>query len=261
MTVLDKIIARTRHDLEDRKSRRPLDQIKSEATEAPLARDFAAALKMPGSITLIAEIKKASPSAGVIREDFDPVGIARTYAEHGAGALSVLTDVPFFQGDLAYLTAVRPEVELPLLRKDFLIDPYQLYEARAAGADAVLLIAEVLDDASLKNLLRETDALGMHALVELYELQNLRRILEAGAQIVGVNNRNLHTFAVDLEHTLRLRDQVPSDRVFVSESGIRTRADVERLQQAGVDAMLVGETLMRSPDIGAKIDELLGKEN
>jgi indole-3-glycerol phosphate synthase len=261
MSILDDIVARTRRDLDERRRRRPLRQVQEETDAAPPVRDFAAAIRRSGSIQLIAEVKKASPSAGVIREDFDPVAIAGTYAEHGAAAVSVLTDEPFFQGSLADLAAIRREVAAPVLRKDFLVDVYQVWESRAAGADAVLLIAEILDDASLRGLLEETHVLKMQALVELYEPENLPRVLDSGARVVGVNNRNLRTFTVELEHTLRLRDQVPADRVFVSESGIRTRADAARLQQAGVDAMLVGETLMRSPDVGAKIDELMGRAN
>jgi indole-3-glycerol phosphate synthase len=170
----------------------------------------------------------------------------------------VLTDVDYFQGSLSYLTAVREAVELPVLRKDFIVDSYQLIEARVAGADAVLLIAECLDDCQLRALHNEAIELGMTPLVELYEPNNLERVLEAGATLIGVNNRNLHTFEVDLEHTLRIRQQVPEGCVLVGESGIKTRSDVLLLEEAGVEAMLVGESLMRKPDIGAAVDELLG---
>jgi indole-3-glycerol phosphate synthase len=192
-----------------------------------------------------------------LRDPFDPVAVARTYEAHGARAISVLTDTPFFQGSLDHLRAVRAAVSLPVLRKDFLIDPYQIFEARAAGADAVLLIAEVLDDERLAMLLALSRQLGMEALVELYEAENLPRVVDAGAKVVGINNRDLRSFTTDVEHTLRLRDCVPPDRILVSESGIKTRGDVVRLQQAGVDAILVGETLMRSTDIAASIRVLL----
>jgi indole-3-glycerol phosphate synthase len=207
---------------------------------------------------VIAEVKKASPSAGVIRADFDPVAIARTYQAHGAACISVLTDEPGFQGRLEYLEQIRAVVDRPLLRKDFLIDRYQLLEARAVGADAVLLIAEILPDDALRTLLRQARELGLQTLVELYDRENLPRVLNAGADLVGINNRDLRTFVTRLEHTVELADLVPDGVCLVSESGIRTRADVERLRGAGIDAILVGETLMRAGDIGAKLDELRG---
>jgi indole-3-glycerol phosphate synthase len=172
----------------------------------------------------------------------------------------VLTDEQYFQGSLEYLRRIREAVDLPVLRKDFVIDPYQVVEARVAGADAVLLIAECLADDALGSLHDAIVALGMTPLVELYEPENLRRVLGIGAQLIGVNNRNLHTFQVDLEHTLRLRREIPADRVVVGESGIRTRADAQRLQSAGIHAMLVGESLMANPDIGAAVDQLLGRK-
>jgi indole-3-glycerol phosphate synthase len=258
-TILDKITATKRDEVARAKSLLPQAEVEKSAADAPAARDFFSALSGGPPIRLIAEVKKASPSKGVIRADFDPVTIARTYASHGASCLSVLTDEQYFQGHLDYLRAVKAAVELPILRKDFILDPYQVYEARAAGADAVLLIAECLDDCGLRSLHRLILDLGMTPLVELYEPTNLPRVLEAGASLVGVNNRNLHTFEVDLEHSIRLHEQVPQECVFVSESGIRGRADVERLQSAGVDAILVGESLMRQPDIGAAVDALLGR--
>jgi len=196
--------------------------------------------------------------AGLIRADFDPVAIARTYAEHGAACVSVLTDEPFFQGRLSDLEQVRAAVAPPVLRKDFILDRYQLLEARAAGADAVLLIAEILDEESLPRLFRQAHELGMQCLVELYDAENLPRVLGAGARLVGVNNRDLRTFVTRLEHTLELAGRLPPGCCLVSESGIRTRDDVLRLQAAGVRAVLVGETLMRAPDVGAKLDELRG---
>lgn len=258
-TILEKIVATKREEIARAKAAMAEETLRCRLAEAPQPRDFLGAVSRPGAIRLIAEVKKASPSKGVIRADFDPVGIARIYEAHGASAISVLTDAPYFQGSLDYLRQIRAAVDLPLLRKDFVIDPYQVLEARAAGADAVLLIAECLDDAQLGQLLGAIEELGMTALVELYEPDNLPRVVGAGARLVGINNRNLHTFEVDLEHTLRLRQQIPRDRAVVGESGIRTRADVLRLEAAGVQAMLVGETLMARPEIGAAVDELLGR--
>jgi indole-3-glycerol phosphate synthase len=258
-TVLDKIVAAKRREIADCRARMPEAELRRKLADAPKPRDFFAALAAPGPIRLIAEVKKASPSAGVIRSDFDPVAIARIYQEHGASCLSVLTDEPFFQGRLEYLEAVRAEVAIPVLRKDFILDSYQLLEARAAGADAVLLIAECLDDCNLRKLHNEAIELGMTPLVELYDPENLDGVLEAGATLIGVNNRDLRTFQVDLEHTLRLRPRVPDHCVMVSESGVKTHADVQRLEAAGVDAILVGESLMRQPDIGAAVDRLLGR--
>ncbi|HYO25059.1 MAG TPA: indole-3-glycerol phosphate synthase TrpC [Lacipirellulaceae bacterium] len=258
-TILDAIVATKRREVAACRQQIPLAELQRRMADAPPVRDFFAAVAREGPIRLIAEVKKASPSAGVIRNDFDPVAIARTYAEHGATCLSVLTDEHYFQGQLAYLTAIRSAVDLPLLRKDFILDSYQLVEARAAGADAVLLIAECLDDCTLRQLHNEALDLGMTPLVELYDPENLPRVIAAGATLVGVNNRNLHTFEVRLDHTLRLRDSIPDECALVSESGIQTRADVERLEAAGVDAILVGESLMRQPDIGAAVRRLLGR--
>jgi indole-3-glycerol phosphate synthase len=261
MSILDDIIAYKRREIDAAKTARPESLIRAAAEAAPPPRKFFDALAAPGRIKLIAEVKKASPSAGVIRADFEPVEIAQIYERHGAACLSVLTDEKFFQGSLEYLRNIRATVGLPVLRKDFIVDKYQLYEARAAGADAVLLIAECLDDCHLRALHNEAVNLGMAPLVELYEPENLPRVLEAGATLIGINNRNLHTFQTDLDHTLRMREKVPDTFVLVSESGIRTRADVERLEAAGVDAILVGETLMASPDIGQAIDTLLGNRD
>lgn len=257
--ILDKIVATKREEIERARAAVTIEELRARATDAPSVRDFFGALSAIGPIKLIAEVKKASPSKGIIRADFDPVAIAQTYEAHGASCLSVLTDEHYFQGSLDYLRQVRRAVSIPVLRKDFILDSYQLVEARAAGADAVLLIAECLDDCNLRKLHNEAIELGMTPLVEFYEPENLERVLAAGAQLIGVNNRNLQTFEVDLEHTIRLREKVPLDCVFVGESGIYTRADVLRLQQAGVDAMLVGESLMRAADIGAAVDRLLGR--
>ncbi len=258
-SVLDRIVAHKRREIEAAKAARPPDTLRSVTKAAPPPRGFFEALAAPGGIHLIAEVKKASPSKGVIRENFDPIEIAHVYQRHGATCLSVLTDKEFFQGSLDNLRRVRQAVDLPLLRKDFILDRYQLLEARAAGADAVLLIAECLDDCGLRSLHREAVEEGLDPLVELYDPANLDRVLEAGATLIGINNRNLHTFETRLEHTLELREKIPPECLVVGESGIRTREDVLRLQSAGVQAMLVGEHLMASSDIGCAVDALLGR--
>ena len=257
-TILDDIVETKRQEIASARLRLPIEELEAQALEAPPVRDFRGALVGPGPIQLIAEVKKASPSAQVIRADFDPIAIARTYQAHGAACLSVLTDVNYFQGHLSYLARIRASVAIPILRKDFLIDEYQVVEARMAGADAVLLIAEILDDEKLATLLRLARRWGMAALVEFHDPINLPRVLASGADLIGVNNRDLRRFTTDLDLTLRLRDQIPSDVVLVSESGIRTRSDVDRLEAAGVSAILVGETLMRADDIGLAVERLLG---
>jgi indole-3-glycerol phosphate synthase len=258
-TILDKIVATKRAEIEQAKSDRPERELRAALADAPPLRDFFSPLAAGGPIKLIAEVKKASPSAGLIRADFDPVAIARIYEAHGATCISVLTDEPYFQGRLEYLAQIRAAVGIPLLRKDFILDTYQLIEARVDGADAVLLIAECLDDCNLRKLFNEDCELGLAPLVELYEPNNLQRVFDAGATLVGINNRNLHTFEVDLAHTLSIRDRVPDECVLVAESGIKTRDDVLRLEAARVDAILVGESLIREPDIGAAVDRLLGR--
>jgi indole-3-glycerol phosphate synthase len=258
-TILDRIVASKRREVEQAKQRLPGEVLRSRLKGVAPPRDFFGPLAAGGPIKLIAEVKRASPSRGVLRADFDPCAIAQAYAAHGATCLSVLTDEPFFQGKLEYLVAIRQVVDLPLLRKDFIVDRYQLWEARAAGADAVLLIAECLDDCHLRALHNEALELGMTPLVELYDPTNLGRVLEAGARLIGVNNRDLRTFEVDLEHVIRLRGSVPADCVLVAESGIRTREDVLRLEAAGIQAMLVGESLMAAPDVGSAVDRLLGR--
>jgi indole-3-glycerol phosphate synthase len=258
-TILDKIVAAKRTEIERAKVDVPEAELNARLADAPPVRDFFTPLAAGGPIKLIAEVKRASPSAGVIRADFDPVAIARIYEHHGATCISVLTDEPFFQGRIEYLTQIRAAVGVPLLRKDFILDMYQVIEARAAGADAVLLIAECLDDCNLRKLFNAICALGMTPLVELYQPENLQRVFDAGTTLIGVNNRDLHTFQVDLEHTIRMRARVPDECVLVGESGIKTHDDVRRLQAAGVDAILVGESLMRQPDIGAAVDGLLAR--
>lgn len=258
-TILDHIVDVKRREIAAARTATPEAVLLRQVASAPPPRDFLAALRQrgPGPLRLIAEIKKASPSKGVIRDDFQPIEIAKIYRDSGAAAISVLTDTPHFQGSLDVLRRVRIAVDLPLLRKDFILDRYQVLEARAAGADAVLLIAECLENEQLRCLHDAIIELGMTPLVEVFEPDNLPRVVGMGATLIGVNNRDLRTFQVDLGHTIRLRPQIPPDRVVVGESGIRTHEDVVRLARAGVDAMLVGESLMASPNIGEAVRLLL----
>jgi indole-3-glycerol phosphate synthase len=256
-TILDEIVARKWQEIEAARAAIPESVLRKQIDALPPARDFAGALRQPG-IHIIAEIKKASPSAGVIRADFDPLAIARAYESHGADCLSVLTDRDFFEGELGYLTAVHSAVALPVLRKDFTLDSYQIVEARAAGSDAALLIAEILPGGELKRLFDEARALGLHVVVELHDAKQLSRVLDCGAPLIGINNRDLRTFETKLEHTLELLPKIPPGRTVVSESGIKTHDDLELLEAVGVKAVLVGESLMRAPDIGAALDRLRG---
>jgi indole-3-glycerol phosphate synthase len=257
-TILERIMETKRREVAAARAAVPDAELEHRVADLPPARDFTSAVDRAGPVNVIAEVKKASPSAGVIRADFDAVAIATTYATHGAAAISVLTDANYFQGSLAYLTAVRRAVAVPVLRKDFVLDRYQLLEARAAGADAVLLIAECLPGDWLAVLQREATRLGLHTLVELHDAEELPRVLDCGAEVIGINNRDLRTFTTRLEHTLELLAKIPAECIVVSESGIRTHADVLRLGDAGVRAVLVGESLMRAADIGAALDELRG---
>ena len=258
MTILDKILVKTRQTIERDRAAVAAADLESAIAGAPPCRDFRAALAAGPSVQLIAEVKRASPSAGLIREDFDPAAIAKCYQQGGAACISVLTDEPFFQGSLDYLQQVRGAVDLPLLRKDFIVDRYQLLQARAAGADCVLLIAECLSAEQLRQLTEETWELGMQALIELYEPKNLDAVLATGNPLVGINNRNLRTFETSLDHTLNLRPKIPEDRLVVGESGIRNHEDLVRLGEGGVKAVLVGESLMRRDDITKATKELLG---
>jgi indole-3-glycerol phosphate synthase len=258
-TILDQIVATKRLEVAAAKHKQPEHELRAQLKDSPPIRNFFEPLAAGGPIKLIAEVKKASPSKGVIRADFDPLAIAKIYSAHGATCLSVLTDEQYFQGNLQFLTQIRAEVRLPVLRKDFILDSYQLLEARIAGADAVLLIAECLDDCNLRKLHNEAVELGMTPLVEFYEPQNLERVLNAGATLIGVNNRDLRTFQVDLQHTLRMKENIPSDCVVVGESGIHGRDDALLLERGGIDAILVGEHLMAQSDIGAAVDRLLGR--
>jgi indole-3-glycerol phosphate synthase len=256
--ILDDIVAYKKEELTETKRATPLADQKQRAADAGPARGFGKALSAGSSIRLIAEVKKASPSKGVIREDFDPVRIAGTYQEAGASCLSVLTEKKYFQGSLDYLGSIRKTVGLPLLRKDFIVDEYQIFEARAAGADAILLIAACLDRRQMEDYLGIAGNLGLDVLVESHTSKELDKTLLAGASIVGINNRDLSSFTVSLQTTFDLLKDIPDDRTVVSESGIRTRDDVVKLEKAGVDAVLVGESLMREKDIGKKVKELLG---
>jgi indole-3-glycerol phosphate synthase len=257
--ILSQIIERKKVEVAEAKRLRPEPCLLDQIEVAPPVRDFVAALRSATDIGLIAEVKKGSPSAGIIRPDFDPVQIAQTYERHGASCLSVLTDEHFFLGHLDDLRAVRAAVGIPVLRKDFMIDRYQVLEARAAGADCILLIAECLDDCHLRDLYFYASELGMESLIELYDVENLDRVLKLEPALMGINNRDLRTFVTDLDHTTRLARQIPTTTLLVSESGIKTRADIDRVKAGGARAILVGETLMRSPQIGPAVDELMGR--
>jgi indole-3-glycerol phosphate synthase len=257
-TILDQIVETKWREIAAARLAVPESELEQRVAALAPARDFVQAVRRSDQLAVIAEVKKASPSAGVIRADFDPVAIAQTYAQHGAAAISVLTDPTFFKGHLRYLTAVKAVVDCPVLRKDFILDRYQLLEARVAGADAVLLIAECLPNNRLRTLYQQATGLGLHTLIELHDADQLPRVLDTGCRVIGINNRNLHTFVTRLDHTLELLPQIPRDRIVVSESGIRNHADLVRLRHAGAQAVLVGETLMRAPDIAAALDELRG---
>lgn len=268
--VLNDIVAHKRQEIASRKQSTPLRELKEAIQTLGRPRNFFNAVSknpasgpFPKRVNVIAEVKKASPSAGVIREDFDPVAIAQSYAAAGADALSVLTDEKFFQGKLEYIHAVRDAVKLPVLRKDFILDPYQVYESRAAGADAILLIAECLGTSELIDLQILATELHLTCLIEVHDLDNLMRVRDhvigfphRSYSLLGINNRDLRTFKTDLGTTLRVTELVEDKSVLVSESGIRTADDVKRLERAGVRAVLVGETLMRSDDVAGSMREL-----
>lgn len=257
--ILDEIVASKRTEVAQLKRRSTTAELRAEAEKAEPARDFAAALRATGgAVRLIAEVKRKSPSKGMFRAGLDAAELARTYAEHGAACISVLTDGPFFAGSLDDLRAVRKAVALPLLRKDFVIDEIQIYEARAAGADAVLMIAAILEDAQLAGYHRLAGELGMSALVEIHDEAELRRVLPLRPALIGINNRDLKTFVTDLATTERLRPLIPPECCVVGESGIHRRADVARLRAAGVQAILIGESLIMAGDTAAKMRELAG---
>jgi len=265
MTILDDIIKYKRtEELPRQMDAREPAMVQAEAALAAKPHDFVAALRAGSRVALIAEAKKASPSKGLLRPNFDPVDLATTYADNGAAAISVLTDAKYFQGRLEYLTQIKQHLAqtndrvVPVLRKDFIFHPYQVHEARAAGADALLLIAAVLKDKEIADLLALTRKLGMSALIEVHNKEELERALPLQPRLLGVNNRNLHDFSVDLNTCIELRQHVPDEVCFVAESGIHTAADVARLAKEGVDAVLVGEALVKAKDVGAKVSELAG---
>lgn len=254
--ILNKIVAVKRQEVAAAMRRKPLDAVRFDAESRVLTRDFAGALRAKiaaGKPAVIAEVKKASPSKGVLRADFIPADIAQSYAEYGAACLSVLTDKDFFQGSVDYLKQARASCDLPVLRKDFIVDPYQVYESRVMGADCILLIAACLDDAQMKSLEALALSLDMAVLVEVHDRAELDRALKLKTPLLGINNRNLQTFEVSLNTTLTLLQDVPADRLLVTESGITTPAEVARLREAGVNAFLVGEAFMRAEEPGVAL--------
>jgi indole-3-glycerol phosphate synthase len=257
--ILNKIVAVKRGEIAESIKQKPLAAMRFDAESRVLTRDFVGALRAKiasGQPAVIAEIKKASPSKGVLRADFIPADIAQSYAEFGAACLSVLTDKDFFQGSVDYLKQARASCGLPVLRKDFMIDPYQIYESRVMGADCILLIAACLDDAQLKAMEALAFSLDMAVLVEVHDQAELDRALRLKTPLIGINNRNLKTFEVSLDTTLGLMAQVPADRILVTESGIATPADVKRLRGAGINAFLIGEAFMRADDPGVALAQL-----
>lgn len=268
MTILDEIV-KYKQQVEIPKQKGKISQAtyQSQAVLAPESRDFVAALKSSQAVALIAEVKRASPSKGLLRHKFDAVELATDYLRYGASAISVLTDAKYFQGDLDFIpqiqSALAPERKkqkrpCPILRKDFIVDPYQIYQTKVAGADALLLIAACLKDKQLADLLARTRQVGLTALIEVHTKAELERVLPLKPRLIGVNNRNLHDFSVDLNTCIELRQHVPADICFVAESGIHTRADVQRLAKEGIDAILVGEAIVRQKNVSTKVRELSG---
>ncbi len=258
--ILDRIVKQKKEDLNNCKIKCNISILEDKIKKSPKPKNFRAALQkdIGGKHRIIAEVKKASPSKGIIREIFQPVQIAQDYEKNGAVALSVLTEEKFFLGKTAYLTEIRQHVTLPVLRKDFLFDPYQMYESRACGADAVLLIAAVLSQEQLNDLLLLANELSLSALVEVHTREELYRALHAGAEIIGINNRNLTTFKTDLETTFKLLPDIPKEKTIVSESGISSYSEIKQLCNAGVNAFLIGESFMRAESPGAKLKEFVG---
>ena len=257
--ILEEIVAGKRRELIQSQVELPLTELERRILQEAPPLDFATALR-GDSVRLIAEVKKASPSKGLLCPYFDPVELAKTYADNGVSAISVLTEANHFQGSLKYLSTIKEALGskgIPLLRKDFLFHPYQIYESRAFGADAVLLIVAILTDKELQDLLSLTYELEMHCLVEVHDRDELERAVQSAAKIIGINNRNLHTFAVDITTTERLCPLIPQDCIIVSESGIRERRDILKLQEWGVDAVLIGEALVTATDVAKKMKELL----
>ena len=256
--ILEKIVAVKREEVASLKRATPLAQLKEAMRDLSPPRNFRGAISN-ARCSIIAEVKRRSPSKGRIREAFDPFKIATLYQDNGAAAVSIITDQAFFEGKGQYLPGIKEIIDLPLLRKDFIIDPYQIYETRALKGDALLLIASLLEEGELREYIQLTEALGLAPLVEVHSNEELDKALAAGADIIGINNRDLKTFSTDLKTTLGLAPSIPRDKIVVTESGITTREDIELLMEAGVHAFLIGEALMRAGDIGAKLRELLGR--
>jgi indole-3-glycerol phosphate synthase len=257
--ILQKIVENKREEVARQKEILPLGELRQMLADRPPTRDFEGAIRNR-DCAVIAEVKRRSPSKGRIREDFDPVGLASVYEDNGASAISILTERKFFEGSAAYVPQIKRVVRLPLLRKDFIIDAYQISETRVLGADALLLIARLLEAGELRDFLGLASELGLAALVEVHNEADVEKAVSSGARIVGINNRDLATFQTDLEVSIRLTRMVPKGVTVVSESGINNRGDIEKLMEAGIHAFLVGESLMREKDIGKKLRELLGKE-
>jgi indole-3-glycerol phosphate synthase len=259
--ILEKIVEVKHQEVQAARKRKSLEAVRADAESRVLTRDFVGAMRSKvaaGQAAVIAEVKKASPSKGVLRPDFIPADIAQSYAEHGAACLSVLTDQSFFQGCADYLKQARASCDLPVLRKDFMVDAYQIYESRAMGADCILLIAACLDDVQMRDLEALALSLNMAVLIEVHDGVELDRALALRSPLLGINNRNLKTFVVSLDTTLGLQARVPADRLLVTESGIATAADVQRMRQAGIHAFLVGEAFMRADEPGLALEQLFG---
>jgi len=256
MNILEKIVSYKRKRVAGKKENIPLAILKDRIAKLPSARDFKEAISRPGKINLICEIKRASPSSGLICKNFRPREIARTYEKNGAAAISVLTEDKYFQGDILHLFSVKESVKIPVLRKDFIIDEYQLYESRAFGADAVLLIASLLDLEELVQFINISRNLGMETLVEVHCEEDLDKVLATPAEIIGINNRNLEDFTVDLSVTDELMNKIPQEKIVVSESGVKSREDVWLLKNTGINAILIGQVLLESEDISKKLEEL-----
>lgn len=254
---LSEIIEQKKNELKEKNTFLSYWQLRQQAENPHLNRFFEENISQEGRLNLIAEIKKASPSRGIIRDDFDPVKIAKIYQDAGADALSIITEEHFFEGKLSFINDIRLKTRIPILRKDFIVDDYQIYESYVHGADAILLIAEVLEKKQLTDFISLCHKLGLDCLVEIHNANNLSKALDAGAQIIGINNRDLHSFQVDLKTTAKLRPLIPSDKIVVSESGIRTPEDIALLKELGVNAALIGEAFLEAEDISGKVKSLM----
>jgi indole-3-glycerol phosphate synthase len=261
MNLLNKIVDKKKKKLDSLKTKVPLREIKSRASDVEWPRNFRNALRRDsGPIRLVAEIKKASPIKGVIRQDFNPVTIASIYERKKVDAISVITEEDYFQGKLEYLLDVKKITDRPLLRKDFIFDEYQIYESKAKGADAILLIASMLDENQSMEFLHLAKEIGLSVVFEVHDFKELEMVLRINAEVIGINNRDLKTLSINLNTTFKLKKEIPFDKIVVSESGIKTREDVRRLENAGIDSILIGTAFMEAEDIGKKIDEFMGRE-